>query len=530
MKTVDNYELLKPLAQGGMAEIFLARQTAAHGFERLVVVKRVLPELARDQAFIASFIDEAKNGAQLSHPNIVQTIELGEKDGTYFIALEYIDGVDLATLLRIHRNRGQPMPVACALRIVCDVLMGLEFAHNAKDARGTPLGLVHRDATPSNVLVAWNGSAKVVDFGIAKATAKLEGRTRTGVVKGKLGYMAPEQLDGAALDRRVDQFAVGIMLFELLTNVHPFRGDSELQTVKNIGERPPPKLTELRPEVPIAVEAAIEKALAKDRDARFATCAAFQNALEEAAGTLRLSQLAVAAMLEPLKPEVEAEQAARMPQSDPLAVTTDRRLQPARAPGGTAIIVTPADAKPRVEAEPAAPAIGTLPRVSRTRSLLVGGAVIALAVVAAIVLRPSPNPVPPNPVTPPVVVTQPVVIPPPASQPLATPPAAAQPLPTQPTTAGVDKKTPKKAPAKATPSVPVATVAPGELKIVVKPWAMIRVDDREIGISPVPAQSVPAGKHRVTLSNKDLGKDLVREVDVPPGETITLRVDLMKDR
>lgn len=283
------YEILERIAVGGMAEIYLAKQSRVAGFSRSVVLKRVLPEYAADQAFVDAFLREARLCAQLNHPNIVQILDLGKMQDTYFIALEHIDGPDGTLLLQHQRQLGVPMPLTVALHIVTDLLVGLDFAHNVVGEDGQSLGLVHRDVSPSNLLVAYNGVAKVVDFGIAKATSRqVEGSTKTGVVKGKLGYLAPELIKrgGVAADRRIDVFAAGVVLYELLTNLHPFRGDGELDTLQNIVHADPQPLSTLGPAVAALAadwEPVLSRALCKDPAQRFQSCAEFAQAIEVAA-------------------------------------------------------------------------------------------------------------------------------------------------------------------------------------------------------------------------------------------------------
>src|SRR5262245_18293462 len=209
-----NYRLVRRIARGGMAEVFLARHLGMEGFERRVAIKRILPHLSEAEEFKSMFLDEARLAAQLTHPNIVHIYDFGRVDEYYFIGMEFVDGVDLGRLIRHARNR--PVPFEFAARIFSDVCSGLHYAHNAVDGEGRPLGLVHRDVTPQNVLVTYDGVVKLVDFGIAKA-AWQAGRTRPGVVKGKFAYMSPEQVEGRRLDGRSDVFSAGICLYELIT-------------------------------------------------------------------------------------------------------------------------------------------------------------------------------------------------------------------------------------------------------------------------------------------------------------------------
>ena len=214
MTPIGKYKLLRLIASGGMAEVYLARQAGAAGFEKLVCLKRILPHLASDRQFVEMFLNEARLAARLDHPNIVSIYDLGEANGNYFIAMEFIDGPSLRAVAKRARERGERLPIAEVVKIVSMAAGGLHYAHDLADAEGKPLGLVHRDISPDNILVHRNGMAKVVDFGIAKA-ANSSGRTRTGALKGKVAYMPPEQLRGDPLEGVVAQAACPRPLAEI---------------------------------------------------------------------------------------------------------------------------------------------------------------------------------------------------------------------------------------------------------------------------------------------------------------------------
>jgi serine/threonine-protein kinase len=262
------YTLLRHLATGGMAEIWLAEQQGPGGFAKELVIKRILAHLADDEQFIEMFLDEARLVAQLSHPNIAQIYELGQEDGEYYIAMEYIQGMDLDELLaRCKREQGY-VPAETAARIIVGALQGLDFAHEATDRDGMALGIIHRDVTPHNIFVSNEGVPKLLDFGVAKAASQ-KSKTQTGAVKGKYAYMAPEQVQSRQLDRRVDVFAAGIVLYELLTGEKPF--GEELAAVSNILHEPHTDPREHRANVPDALVAVIDKALQKDKAQRYQT-------------------------------------------------------------------------------------------------------------------------------------------------------------------------------------------------------------------------------------------------------------------
>ena len=228
------YELLALLAVGGTAEVFLARATGEAGFEKVLVVKRLLESLAENQEFVDMFLDEARLGARLDHSNIVQTIDLGQVDGRYFIALEYLTGLSLAQLVRKGMERlPDGLPIDLMIGIVAQACYGLHFAHEAKLSDGTALKIVHRDVTPQNLIVTYEGLVKVVDFGIAHAAVR-ESKTKTGMIKGKFAYMSPEQCLGKNIDRRTDVFALGIIAWEILTGTRLFKRETTYKTYQAI--------------------------------------------------------------------------------------------------------------------------------------------------------------------------------------------------------------------------------------------------------------------------------------------------------
>ena len=264
------YVLLERVNVGGMAEVFKAKAFGVEGFERLVAVKRILPSIAEDQEFITMFIDEAKIAVQLTHANIAQIFDLGRVGDSYFIAMEYVGGKDLRAIFDRARKRGESVPVPMACYTAMKVCEGLDYAHNKKDAAGRELNLVHRDVSPQNILISYDGESKIIDFGIAKAAGKA-GKTQAGILKGKFGYMSPEQVRGLPLDRRSDIFAVGIVLYELLTGERLFVGESDFSTlekVRNVEIMPPSTYNRRIPE---ELEQIVLKALAKDVDDRYQT-------------------------------------------------------------------------------------------------------------------------------------------------------------------------------------------------------------------------------------------------------------------
>ena len=278
---LGRYELLLPIATGGMAMVWAARVKGTRGFQKIVAVKTMLSKLSEDAQFEQMFLDEASLASQIRHPNVVEISDLGEQDGVLYLAMEWIDGVPLNQLMKTAKSvGGVPLPIA--VRVVMNACAGLQAAHELRDATGQLIGLVHRDVSPQNILVTYDGVSKVVDFGVAKATAMGGGATVAGQLKGKVSYMAPEQVRGEAIDRRVDIFAMGIVLYALTSGKHPFRRESEAATMYTIASDevvvPPSKFI---PNYPPSLEAVLLKALAKDKNDRFATASEFQRALDQ---------------------------------------------------------------------------------------------------------------------------------------------------------------------------------------------------------------------------------------------------------
>jgi serine/threonine-protein kinase len=278
--TLGRYELVQPLGVGGMAQVFKARAVGPGGFQRDVVVKRILPEYGRDPEFIRMFVDEAKLLGLIHHPNVVQVYDFGEDDGVLFLALEYVEGPSLSRVLRTLRGANKRMPPAIVAFIAREICRALACVHELRDVQGRPLGAIHRDVTPSNVILTPAGTAKLLDFGVATFKNALQA-TKAGTVKGKPAYLAPEQLEGKEIDGRVDLFALGIVMHEMLTLQHLFAGDSDLQTVKQIMERPIPSPSANRDDVPQMLERTVMRALERDRAQRFANAAEMAAALDE---------------------------------------------------------------------------------------------------------------------------------------------------------------------------------------------------------------------------------------------------------
>ncbi len=281
--TANSYEILAKLATGGMAEIFLARGASVAGVERYVVLKRVLRHRASDAHFVRMFLDEARLAAQLQHPNVAQVYDIGKLGDSYFFTMEYVHGETVRALLqRSHALRRQ-IPVAAVLTIAAGAAAGLHHAHERKGIDGRPLNIVHRDVSPSNLMVSYEGNVKLVDFGVAKAAHNTH-ETRSGTVKGKISYLSPEQARGSGVvDRRSDLFALGIVMWELLTLERLYRRESDFENMVAIVNEPPRAPSMVRPEIPPALDALVLRLLEKTAEQRFQTADELHAAIEEVA-------------------------------------------------------------------------------------------------------------------------------------------------------------------------------------------------------------------------------------------------------
>lgn len=275
------YRLFEKIGSGGMAEVFRAVGEGPEGFERPFVVKQIHPRLSEAAEFVRMFVDEAKISARLLHPNVVQVFEFVYQDGCYYMVMEPVDGVDMARLLHHLIDRREVPPPALVAEIARQACRGLDYAHTLSDGEGKPLGIVHRDVTPPNVMVSWNGTVKLLDFGLARAVEQLRTTvTETGTIKGKMPYLAPELLKGRTADARCDVFSLGVVMHELLTGARLFAGGNDLETFKNVLERPVPPPTERNPGIKPVLSAIVMRALERDPDKRYQTAREMGDELE----------------------------------------------------------------------------------------------------------------------------------------------------------------------------------------------------------------------------------------------------------
>ena len=268
-QVLGRYELLMPVARGGMASVWAARLRGTRGFQKLVAIKTMLPGLIDDPSFERMFLDEASLASQVRHPHVIEILDLGEQDRILYLVMEWVSGEALSIIMKYAATRGG-IPLPIAVHIATQTCRGLHAAHELRESDGVLVGLVHRDVSPQNVLVTYDGVVKVVDFGVAKATARLDTQTEAGQLKGKIAYMSPEQLRGEKIDRRTDVFAMGILLYMMTTGKHPFRGDDQAQTIARISSDEPAILpSALVPGYPAGLEACVMQALAKDSAKRY---------------------------------------------------------------------------------------------------------------------------------------------------------------------------------------------------------------------------------------------------------------------
>jgi serine/threonine-protein kinase len=587
------YRVLRTLAFGGMAQIFLAIQASTG---RLVVLKQILPHLANNQEFVQFFEHEGNLGRRLRHPNLVETIEAGRAGPggeTCFIALEYLRGKSAIDLLRAAARARIEIPLGVAVRLVADAARGLHHAHTATDDAGEPLNVVHRDVTPHNLFVCRDGVTKVLDFGIAKAASQLH-HTRTGTIKGKFAYLAPEQIRGGAIDRRVDVFALGIVLYELITLRPLFRGANDAETLDRIlrHEVQPPE--RLRRGVPPGLGAVALRALQRDPERRLPSAEALADSIEAVALAegIEATPAAVAELVARLFPELAGEdvEAAELLRQSQVSVPSSTSETP---PAGVGALPEREAALRAVASAPVGATTGSTlgmapgSRLARSLlALLLVAAVIGLALFIAARLRemrastsvpPPPadvvRPAEPLPTTPPPTPQPPAQLPEaaPAPEPArdvqhATPRASAPaeatlrlqgdgPLsatidgkPARPGSDGTYRIAPGKhhvvvsGPALAAPRTLTLEAAPGDallqrirsgrgtLRVVATPWAEVTVDGRSAGVTPLPTSELLEGTHTIVLKNGELGATVKRKVVVQPGKETTVRVDLFAER
>jgi len=356
------YYLLERIGKGGMAEVFRAVTLGLEGFRRMFVVKRILAEKSSSPEFVQMFCDEARISALLHHPNVVQVYDFGHVGGSYFLAMEYLLGKDLSSVMRVLRASKLAVPPTTAAFIAEQVATGLHYAHALRGANGKPLGIVHRDVTPSNIMLLQAGGVKILDFGVAKATALANHSPRTsgGFLKGKLGYVSPEQARSGEVDARSDVFSLGVTLWEMLAGKRLFAGSNELETLSNVLKKPVPAPSTLRPGIAPELDAAVARALERDPDRRYQAADEMAHDLEQIVRDGRYESQSLRRLLDELFGEESSNPSVDLPDvPDDLA---------ALAPS-----TTPAPAPPPAGAHAASIEIeiaeASAPRPTRSRSL-----------------------------------------------------------------------------------------------------------------------------------------------------------------
>jgi serine/threonine protein kinase len=518
MDRVGKYQLIRKLATGGMAEVFLARAEGPGGFSKKLVVKRILPHFVSDPTFAAMFLSEARLAAELNHPNVVQIFDFGQADGQYYLAMEFIDGANLRVLNAAAIAQGVRIPFPLAARMVSHAAEGLHFAHELCDEEGKHIGLIHRDISPDNILVSRNGAVKVVDFGIAKASAQ-PSMTRSGVIKGKMAYMPPEQLGRKPLDRRIDIFALGVVLHELVTGTWPFDASSEVSIIQAImNEVPFTRVRVRQSEVPEALDAIVARCLEKNREARFATARELQTELEKYIAStgqaVQASELAdLVTRLVPTEPRTDAAHPAE--QSSPDLDHTFRREVTEGDPLASTSI---AQGQPVARVQKSEPQLAAVKKSAMPMVAAGIGFVAVLAVMAAWMFRQPPM----------VAIDLPVAAVPVDAGLIEHDSGTALVLAAAVIDAGLEAVATDSGTAAAEPDpvpVPVDAKVPVAAKAVkvefrIRPFARVFVDGKELGETPFPAVAVPVGKHKVRLVNASLNKDVEVEHQFRPGENV----------
>jgi serine/threonine-protein kinase len=513
---VGRYELMSPIARGGMAEVWLARQSGPEGFEKVVALKRILAAAGNANDFVTMFLDEARIAAQLSHPNIAQIFELAEDGGTYYLAMEYLEGETLSHVLRRSRELSTPLPVGLAVRVVSDAAAGLGHAHQKRARSGKPLDIVHRDVSPQNIMVTYEGVVKVVDFGIARAAGRAA-RTQMGSVKGKVTYMSPEQARGETVDARCDVFALGVVLFEALTGTRLHEGDDDVRVLRRLAlHEALPTVRSRRPEVAPELDALVSQAMAAAPQDRFPSGIEMQVALEQYLRTAPPPSSSFE-----LRQFVQQLFADRLQRSRAMVMTTASRITDPDmpvppVPSARANQATVAARAPRAGPEPASgphTAAKTDPARPRSKGpLILGGAIVlGLALgVAWAMQQPKPGPEPAHDPTPAPPPKPPVAVAPPA-------PVHVEP----PTPTPAPAPTPVVEPV-ASPRPTVAVKAKGKLRLETDPYTQVYVHGRKLGDTPLIDVELPSGMQALHLVNADEHIDEHIEVEIKPGQ-LTLK-------
>lgn len=516
-ESLGRYKLLRLLATGGMGEVFLARHEGPAGFTKTVVIKRILRHLANDQNFIDLFLNEARLAAQLQHPHIAQVFGLENEGNTWFIAMEYVHGRSLRDVIGVSKDKGLKIPPRIAARLASQALQGLHFAHELMDERGKPLGILHRDVSPENVLVSFSGVVKLVDFGIARA---MSGSTaRVGRPRGKLSYMAPElTVSNATIDRRVDVYAMGAVLAEALTL-------EKANEAKSLEAAQAPRAGwQADPTLPRGLNDILARALAPEPDARFSSAMAMSEALESwlVSSAQTVVPGDVIGFLEALYgPDVMDVNAGVALGEGAPAITNV--LSPRGSPGGTQPLSLPSLQPVRVPHEPL-----LAPPDDRRQLILsvVVGSVTALLIGFVLLLALWPRSVVVTPQDPtPKIPLEPGAI---ATRPTTPVDAGREELVVQTRVEFSDDSDAGSEPMRKPPPPIIKKAKPGRVTVRVNPYAEVLYGGRSLGTTPIPPVEVPAGTATFVLRNDKLGVSRKVSIKVPAGGSVILKADLFK--
>ena len=360
---IGKFDVISEIGTGGMAAVYLARSTGTGGFNRLVAIKVMHPHLSQEDSFVEMFLDEARVAATIQHPNVASILDVGIEDGLIFLVMDYVEGDSFSNVEKMAVNLRRRIPLGITLRVVLDALAGLHCAHELTDHAGHALRIIHRDVSPQNIVVGVDGVARIVDFGIAKAESRIT-NTQVGLIKGKLNFMAPEQIRGAALDRRVDVFGMGVTLWEAVTLRRLYAGDNEFETARKILSGEYPSLLDYDPKLPPVLDAICHKALHADPDQRFLSAAEFAECIERELGAHVAAPREVAGFIagvaaQKLEKERRAVREASRVEDDfveeddePAFISTTMVDMPVRPPPAVEAIsgVLPSSAAPRAQA------------------------------------------------------------------------------------------------------------------------------------------------------------------------------------
>lgn len=495
MTSIGRYKIEGPLASGGMADVHLARLDGPGGFSKKYVIKTMLRELRDDPHFVEMFLTEARLAAMLAHPNVVEVIDFGKDRDRFYIAMEFVEGATLRLLADVARKEHQPLPAAVVAHVGAGACAGAAYVHELRDADGRPVGLLHRDISPDNIIVSRDGVPKLLDFGVAKATNAPGPRTTAGALKGKLAYMSPEQVRGDRLDPRTDVYSLGVTLYELLAGRRPIIADNELELALRVLERAPPPLGQLAPHAPPTLVAIVERAMHRDAGQRYGTARELQESLER--------------FVAPEREEAHTqlcERVRRAAAHRTAAVTVRDVATPGEQPPSqvTRALTSPARraSRRRTRVIAAAAAVALL-------GAAVGTAWHRRAAVSATPAKPEPASTVLAAPTP--RSTEPPTPTPPQNQPDSAP---------EPKLADPPRATESRARTTKVPGATRAAVRDGTLTLRSNPWCDVRVDGEPVGSTPLLDLKLPAGRHHVLLTNAKLGARRQLVIDVPAGRGV----------